>query len=76
MSNAFSRIIKEEREVSRCKRSNTILRCSDRYSSNIIANAVLGIHGVCNGKIIQGSRFARFALEGIDVGHVETNVWQ
>ena len=49
---------------------------SCRYSSNIVANAVLGIHGVGNGKIIQGSRFAGFALEGIDVSHVKTNVRQ
>ena len=76
MSDPISRISKEERHVSHGKRSDAILFGSGWYSSNIIANAVLGIHGVCNGKIIQGSRFARFALEGIDVGHVETNVWQ
>jgi hypothetical protein len=70
MSNPFSRIIKEERHICRCKSSDAIVIGPCRYSSNIVANAVLGIHGVGNGKIIQGSRFARFALEGIDVSHV------
>ena len=76
MSNPFSRIIKEERQVSHRKRSDTILLGSGRYPSDIVANTVLGIHGVGKRKIIQGSRFPRFALEGINIGHVETDIRQ
>ena len=76
MPHTFSGIIKKERQVSHRKRRDAILQGSGRYPSDIVANTVLGIHGVGKRKIIQGSRFPRFALEGINIGHVETDIRQ
>ena len=76
MAHPFLTIGEKGSEIAAREICNAILGCCRCHFAEVIGYAVHGIHRVSNRKIIEWSRLSLFALEWINICHVEAEVWQ